>query len=183
MQDRRYALLLGGFVEESAVLRLSAQSAPDAELSASMDVGSTRLTGTVSHPLPNLSFPCSPCVISARKTPNQCYRPSESPAWFHCAAPKSGLLSEGYEGYYIFVSFADDGHFDLLNSALTSCRFVRSASESAVWPIPPVQATSEQTAGERIHPANSWVPQSHNVSPTTNARWNQFITSLILGPE
>jgi hypothetical protein len=71
VQDRRYALLLGDFVEESAVLRLSAQSAPDAELSASVDVGSTRLTGTVSHPLPNLLFPCSPCVILAQKTPNQ----------------------------------------------------------------------------------------------------------------
>ncbi len=48
-QDRRYALLLGGFIEESAALRLSAHSAPDAELSASVDIGGTRLTGTVSH--------------------------------------------------------------------------------------------------------------------------------------
>ena len=48
-QDRRYALLLGGFVEESAVLRLSAHSVPDAELSASVDLGNTRLTGTVIH--------------------------------------------------------------------------------------------------------------------------------------
>lgn len=49
-QDRRYVLLLGGFVEESAVLKLGSRAVPDAELSASVDVGSARLTGTVSHP-------------------------------------------------------------------------------------------------------------------------------------
>ncbi|CAL8465722.1 g5258 [Coccomyxa elongata] len=45
--QRRYALLLGGFVEESAALKLSADRPPDAELSASVDVGATRLTSTV----------------------------------------------------------------------------------------------------------------------------------------
>ncbi|BDA51592.1 hypothetical protein COCOBI_19-1480 [Coccomyxa sp. Obi] len=45
--QRRYALLLGGFVEESAGLKLSAHGPPDAELSASVDVGATRLTGTM----------------------------------------------------------------------------------------------------------------------------------------
>ena len=51
-QDRRYALLLGGFVEESAALKLCAHGTPDAELSASVDVGATRVTGTVSLLVP-----------------------------------------------------------------------------------------------------------------------------------
>jgi hypothetical protein len=107
---------------------------------------------------------------SLRNPGSENSKPIEFPAWFHCAAPKSGHYSEGCEAGYIPFSFADAGHFNLLNSALTPCRFVHSASESAVWPIPPVQATSEQTAGASIHLANPWVPQSHNILPTTDAR-------------
>lgn len=48
--SRRYALLLGGFLEERAILRLAASAKPDLDLCTTVDVSGNKLAATVSCP-------------------------------------------------------------------------------------------------------------------------------------